>query len=92
MHVKLKFKNNCIFTCMSSEEKLQQRIKQLEEQLASQSTTVKLKVSQKGCVQINGIRRMPITLYRQEMETILDMAEEIRTFIQENSDELSVKG
>ena len=46
----------------------------------------------KGCVQINGIRRMPITLYRQEMETILDMAEEIRTFIQENSDELSVKG
>ena len=43
-----------------------------------------LKVSQKGAVQINNIRRFPITLYRQEMETILGMADTIRQFIKDN--------
>ena len=43
-----------------------------------------LKVSQKGAVQINNIRRFPITLYRQEMETILNMADTIRQFIKDN--------
>ena len=43
-----------------------------------------IKVSQKGAVQINNIRRFPITLYRQEMETILDMSDDIRQFIKDN--------
>jgi len=45
---------------------------------------VKLKVSEKGAVQINNIRRFPITLYKKEIEIIFNMKSEIQTFIDEN--------
>ena len=48
-----------------------------------------IKVSNKGAVQINNIRRFPITLYRQEMETILGMADQIRNFITLNDASLA---
>ena len=76
---------------MNDMEILQARIKELESKIETNNKQVVLKVSQKGCVQINGIRRMPITLYRQEMETILNMSDEIKKFIADNSDDLSVK-
>ena len=64
---------------------LNDRIKELEAQLKKEKEKnkriVSLKVSEKGAVQINGIRRFPITLYRQEMEQILEMKEEIEDFI-----------
>lgn len=67
---------------------LNDRIKELEAQLKKEKEKnkriVSLKVSEKGAVQINGIRRFPITLYRQEMEQILEMKEEIEDFIRTN--------
>ena len=51
---------------------------------------IALKVSQKGAIQINGIRRFPITLYVQEMEKILALANsgELASFIKDNESEL----
>lgn len=43
-----------------------------------------LKKSEKGAVQIMGLRKFPITLYKRELETIFDMKHEINDFIKEN--------
>ncbi len=45
---------------------------------------MRLKVSQKGAVSLYGIRRFPITFYADEWDTVLDMADEVRSFIKEN--------
>ena len=74
----------------------QQRIAELEAQLAAMQTNetakkkraVELKVSQKGCVQINGIRKFPFTFYKEEIRQILSMANKIEEFITDNDDSL----
>lgn len=54
--------------------------------------TVKYKVSQKGAVQIDGLRRFPITLYMQELQTILGMKNELEQFMVDHENQLSKKG
>lgn len=65
-----------------------ERIKQLEMELKKEkeknAKAITIKVSEKGAVQINGIRRFPIVLYKNEMEKILDMKVEIEDFIKSN--------
>tara|TARA_B100001094_G_C17425676_1_gene436715 strand:- start:210 stop:437 length:228 start_codon:yes stop_codon:yes gene_type:complete len=74
---------------MDSKDK---RIAELEKQLEeAKNNKVQLKVSTKGAIQINGIRRLPITLYKTEMETILAMNEKITKFIEDNKDDLATK-
>jgi hypothetical protein len=51
-----------------------------------------LRVSEKGGVSLYGLRRFPITFYRDEWERILVMADEIRTFLREHAAELKTKG
>ena len=43
-----------------------------------------LKVSEKGALSVYGMGRFPITLYREQWEKLLGMADEIRAFIQQN--------
>ena len=50
-----------------------------------------MKVSEKGAISIYGLGRFPITLYRGQMERLLDAAPTIRAFISTNSALLSVK-
>lgn len=50
-----------------------------------------LKVSEKGAVSLYRINtRFPITLYGNQWEKVLDMAAEIKAFLAENQDKLSV--
>ena len=51
-----------------------------------------LKVSPKGAVQLDGLRRFPITLYADEWDSVLNMAETIRKFIADNTGRLTQKG
>lgn len=51
-----------------------------------------MKVSEKGGVSLYGMRRFPITFYREEWERILGMSEEIRGFIAQHASELKTKG
>ncbi|HEU4431738.1 MAG TPA: hypothetical protein VFT98_23470 [Myxococcota bacterium] len=51
-----------------------------------------LRVSEKGGVSLYGMRRFPVTFYREEWERILAMADEIRAFITANAGELKTKG
>jgi len=50
-----------------------------------------LKVSEKGALSVYGLGRFPVTLYREQWEKLLGMAEEIRRFIQENDSKLKKK-
>jgi hypothetical protein len=50
-----------------------------------------LKVSEKGALSVYGMGRFPVTLYREQWEKLLNMADEIRTFIQQNDHLLKKK-
>ena len=50
-----------------------------------------LKVSEKGGVSVYGLGRFPVTLYKEQWTKLLDMADEIRTFIRENDSRLKAK-
>jgi hypothetical protein len=50
-----------------------------------------LKVSQKGAVQLDGLRRFPVTLYKREWQRVLDMAPQILKFIEDNKSKLASK-
>jgi hypothetical protein len=52
---------------------------------------VSLKVSEKGGVSVYGLGRFPITLYQEQWLKLLDMAEEIRSFIATHKSELKAK-
>jgi hypothetical protein len=56
------------------------------------SRGVSMKVSEKGGVSIYGLGRFPVTLYKEQWEKLLDMADDIRAFIQENVSKLKIKG
>lgn len=50
-----------------------------------------LKVTEKGGLSMYGLGRFPITLYRGQWERLLDAAEEIKSFIADNAEHLTVK-
>ena len=69
-----------------------ERLKAENERLKSQrGRSVSLKVSEKGGVSVYGLGRFPVTLYKEQWTKLLDMAEEIRTFIKENDAHLKAK-
>lgn len=77
---------------MNLQEMSREQLEALVQQQAvdNKKKTV-IKVSQKGCVQINGIRRFPITFYKNEWEQIFAMTDEIKQFIVDNDDALAKK-
>ena len=69
-----------------------ERLRLENEQLKRQQTRgVSLKVSEKGGVSVYGMGRFPITLYKEQWLKLLDMADQIRAFIQENDATLKAK-
>jgi len=79
-----------------SDEDLQAELTRLRaenEALKEQkSRAISLKVSQKGAVSLYGLGRFPVTLYKEQWESVLDMSDEIRRFIAEHDAELKKKG
>jgi hypothetical protein len=69
-----------------------ERLKAENEALKKGRTgTASMKVSEKGAVSVYGLGRFPVTLYQEQWEKLLSMADEIRTFIAENKSKLKVK-
>lgn len=70
-----------------------ERLRSENERLKNRQTRgVSLKVSEKGGVSVYGLGRFPVTLYKEQWTRLLDMAEDIRTFIKENDSKLKAKG
>jgi hypothetical protein len=80
---------------MPTEEEMQAEI----ERLRAENEALKkpahgqmfLKVSEKGALSVYGMGRFPVTLYREQWEKLLAMADEIRQFIHDNTDLLKKK-
>lgn len=69
-----------------------ERLKAENEALKSRgSRAVSLKVSEKGGVSVYGLGRFPVTLYKEQWLKLLDMAQEIRAFIDANAGALKTK-
>jgi hypothetical protein len=69
------------------------RLRAENERLKNRQTRgVSLKVSEKGGVSVYGLGRFPVTLYKEQWTRLLDMADDIRTFMKENDAKLKVKG
>jgi len=68
------------------------RLRKENEQLKKGSSKgVSLKVSEKGGVSVYGLGRFPITLYKEQWRTLLDMSDAIREFIDANEGQLKSK-
>jgi hypothetical protein len=78
-----------------SDEDLKAELERLKAENAAlknqSSRRIYLKVSEKGGASLYGLGRFPITLYQEQWLKILDMAEEIRTFLRENKATLKAK-
>jgi hypothetical protein len=49
------------------------------------------KVSEKGAVSVYGLQRMPVTLYMEQWQRLIEFAPEVQKFIQENESKLKRK-
>jgi len=80
---------------MPTEEELQAEIERLrsENEALKKPTRgqMSLKVSEKGALSVYGLGRFPVTLYREQWEKLLAMADQIRQFIQDNTNQLKKK-
>jgi hypothetical protein len=81
---------------MSTEDELKAELAKLKAEnealKARTSKGISLKVSEKGAVSVYGMGRFPVTLYKEQWTRLLDMGEDIRTFINDNMDKLKAKG
>ncbi|HZN96044.1 MAG TPA: hypothetical protein VFB81_25185 [Myxococcales bacterium] len=69
-----------------------ERLKAENEALKSRGARgISMKVSEKGAVSIYGLGRFPVTLYKEQWQKLLDMADDIRAFIKENEGKLKTK-
>ena len=57
----------------------------------SRDARLAMKVSEKGALSVYGMGRFPVTLYKEQWLRLLAMAEDIRTFIEANNDNLKSK-
>ena len=78
-----------------SEENVQQELERLraenEALKKKRNTAVSMKVSEKGAVSVYGLGRFPVTLYQEQWHKLLSVADEIKSFIEENKASLKVK-
>ena len=56
------------------------------------ATGITMKVSQKGGLSIYGMGRFPVTLYKEQWLKLLDLSDDIRSFIAANDGQLKSKG
>lgn len=69
-----------------------ERLKAENEALKNRSSkAVSIKVSEKGGVSVYGLGRFPVTLYKEQWIRLLDMTNDIRSFIKENESKLKAK-
>jgi hypothetical protein len=80
---------------MPTEEEMQAEIERLRAENEALKKPARgqmfLKVSEKGALSVYGLGRFPVTLYREQWEKLLAMADQIRQFIQDNTHLLKKK-
>lgn len=74
-------------------EELKTRLAELEKQGEKRrSGSLEFRVGEKGGVSVYGLGRFPVTLYYEQWNRLLDQAENLRAFLEENKRKLKLKG
>ncbi|HUI84410.1 MAG TPA: hypothetical protein VL240_09310 [Candidatus Binatia bacterium] len=73
-----------------SYDELKAKVAELEKQVRKRGT-LDFRVSEKGGVSVYGLGRFPVTLYYEQWIRLLDQAEQLRQFLQENRAHLKMK-
>ena len=76
-----------------SYEELKARLSELEKQVETKkrSGSMEFRVSEKGGVSVYGLGRFPVTLYYEQWVRLLEAAEILRQFLEENKAKLKLK-
>jgi len=72
-------------------EELKARLAELEKSQGRGRGGLQYKVSEKGGVSVYGLGRFPVTLYYEQWIRLLDQAEQIREFLEDNKGQLKMK-
>lgn len=69
------------------------RLRKENASLKADAPVIRMKVSEKGALSLYGINaRFPVTLYKGQWLTVLNMADDIKGFIKNNDRQLKNKG
>jgi len=75
-----------------TKEELMARIAELEKQTGGRARgSLEFRVGEKGGVSVYGLGRFPVTLYYEQWIRLLDAAENLRNFLEENKSRLKLK-
>jgi hypothetical protein len=75
-----------------TKEELLARIAELEKQAGpKRSGSLEFRVGEKGGVSVYGLGRFPVTLYYEQWVRLLDVAGDLRKFLEENKSKLKLK-
>ncbi|HKS80322.1 MAG TPA: hypothetical protein VJR23_02350 [Candidatus Acidoferrales bacterium] len=75
-----------------TKEELLARIAELEKQAGGRKKgTLEFRVGEKGGVSVYGLGRFPVTLYYEQWIRLLDVAGDLRAFLEENKPRLKLK-
>ncbi len=75
----------------AGEMPIEEATKLLDEAETPKRGTLYCKVSAKGAVSVYGLQRMPVTLYVEQWNRLLDFADQLRSFLAEHDSELKRK-
>jgi hypothetical protein len=76
-----------------SYEELKTRLAELEKQQGTRRTgSLEFRVGEKGGISVYGLGRFPVTLYYEQWIRLLDSADKLREFMEENKSKLKLKG
>ena len=73
-------------------EELKAKLAELEKQTANKrSGNLEFRVSDKGAVSVYGMGRFPTTLYYEQWVRLLERADDLKQFLEENKSRLKLK-
>ncbi|MGA7840092.1 MAG: hypothetical protein WBS17_16725 [Candidatus Acidiferrales bacterium] len=76
-----------------TKEELLARIAELEKKAAApkRGGALEFRVGEKGGVSVYGLGRFPVTLYYEQWDRLLKVADDLRAFLEENKSRLKLK-
>jgi hypothetical protein len=84
-------KDEILAKLASGELKVEEASKLLAEVEQPKRGSLYCKVSEKGACSVYGLQRMPVTLYVEQWQRLLDFGDDIRSFLKENEPRLKKK-
>ena len=76
-----------------TKEELMARIAELEKKAEGRKKgALEFRVGEKGGVSVYGLGRFPVTLYYEQWTRLLEAADKLREFLEENKSKLKLKG